>query len=806
MTGPAAVLAQGVVQGTITDRATGKGLSGANVLLAGTLNATITEEDGTYALTDIPLGNYTLTVSFIDFNTVTTPITVTDGDTLTVDVAMRGALPLYEEIVVSGALRPEKLTEAPATMGLLTADDVQFLPSYHPSELLARLKGVDYFRAGIATHALNVRGFNSPFNARILHATDGRRASLVASGLPFGPLGTVSAEDIARQEIVLGPGGALFGPDAQNGLVHTLTKDPRTSQGTIFNVRAGSQRTFAASARHAQPLGERFAFKANVDYARAEEFAFSDSVYLDRDGLPGNEGYPEYRLDPDTEFIKGSAALYFSPSLDTDLILNYGGSNSTYLAPTSVGRTQVIDWRLHIFQARFVRPKFFGQVYYTRSSTDDTFALNQRTKNYYRALDAGATESEAEILSLINGALLMDDSRRWNAEAQVRDDLGGFEVIAGVQAQRDRADSHGTYLLDQEAGADLSINQIGGYGQLLRDLPAGLRAVFAFRVHHHEAYGFNTLPKVALLKIGERGTWRLTYSRGVAMPTILNRYGRLLGGLILGNAEGFTLEDGTAIPALRVEKSRTFEVGYRGQHLANRLRIDVNGFVNRTEDLMSPLTEISRRPSADLAGWTRVTHRGDRPVGTLQDTGGIVLSYVNLGTFTTYGADLGLAYLLKANLSATATYSFFEIGTDADNLATNDRNGDGVVDQFDHLVNAPRHKASLALDYHGERFFGTAFLRWVAAYDSFSGFQIAARTQDLVYGGVPVAADARGADAWNYGPLAGRATLDVGVGYQATPQVRVSAQATNLFDTPVREFTAAPFLGRLFSAGVRVAL
>lgn len=801
---PAAWAQTGTVRGVVVDADTREPLVGANVALIGTLYGSTTDVDGRYAIANVPAGDYTVAASYIGYATFQAPITV-GGGAVTQDLALESAVFEGEELVVSGSLRPEKLTDTPATIQLITANDILTIPTYTPGELLARQKGVDYFRAGVATPAINVRGFNSNFNAKNLQVTDGRYSTLVATGLPFGPLSTVSAEDIERQEVVLGPNGALFGPNAHNGLVNTITKDPRTSQGTTINLRGGNQSTLAAGVRHAQVLNDRLAFKVNFDYSQAEEFAFADSVYINRDGVPGAEGYPEYQLDNDVELIKGSAALYYSLTPGTDLILNYGGSNSTYLSPTNVGRNQIVDWQIHVAQARLVAPKFFAQFYTTFSRTDDTYSIDQRTKNYYAAIDAGVPAVEAEELSLGNEALFVDASRRFNGEAQYRDNLGGFDVIAGVQWQRDQANSEGSYLLDQDADDYITIDQVGGYGQVTRDLPANLRAVFAFRADNHEVYGFNFLPKAALLRIGERGTWRFTYGKGIAAPTILNLYGKLFGGLILGNAEGFTVltfdaqgnVTGTReVPKQEVEEQQTFELGYKGQLLPRRLFVDVNGYYNISKNFLSPLTVLGV-----------ATQRGDTPIEEVQPLysvyNGLVASYVNFGEFDTYGFDIGLTAILTPGLSATVNYSFFDITFDENDLETNDFNNDGVINKLDHLVNAPNNKASFALNYDRGKFFGTTFVRWVEAYDYFSSFQIAAETQDLVYRSVPVVEGARSADTWNYGPLGGFTTVDVGFGYRFTPNIQASVQATNVFDAEIREFTASPFIGRLISLGVR---
>lgn len=129
----------------------------------------------------------------------------------------------------------------------------------------------------------------------------------------------------------------------------------------------------------------------------------------------------------------------------------------------------------------------------------------------------------------------------------------------------------------------------------------------------------------------------------------------------------------------------------------------------------------------------------------------------------------------------------------------NDFNNDGVVNKLDVLVNSPNHRAGFGLNYSGSKFFGTIFTRWVQEYDYFSSFQIAAKTQDLTYRGTPIVEDARSTDSWNYGPLGGFVNVDVSLGYRINDKFTVAGQITNLFDAEFREFTASPFIGRLFN-------
>lgn len=802
----------GTLSGTITD-SDGMSLIGANVTVKGTSIGTVTDANGQYRLS-LPAGLQTIVISYTGYATQEEKIVFKPDNEAYLDVVLKEGTDL-DVVVVSGSKKPEKLTESPATIETVFAREIAEYAG-NPGELLARQKGVDYFRAGIATPAFNIRGFNSNFNAKNLQVTDGRFSTLIATGLPLGPLNTTIKEDIERLEVILGPNATLYGPNAHNGLLNTITKDPRNSEGTTIVLNPGingdGNAFYSARLRHAQVLSEKFAFKVTGEYTAATEFEFSDSVFIDRHGALdslGNpigdgvkEGYNELELDNDVEFIRAEAGLYFTPVEDFDIIFNTGYSNSTYLSPTNVGRNQIKDWSVNYYQLKFSGKNWFAQAYYTQSKTDSTYAIDQRTKNYYGAIDAGVSESDALSSSYGNGALFVDDSQRFNAEAQYNNSFGGLDLILGAQYQMDQADSKGTYLLDGDGSIDIS--QFGAYAHLTYNFGNGWRALAAARADNHEVYDFNFVPKLGLLKVGDRGTVRLTYGEGIAAPTILNMYGDLFGGLILGNAEGFTLVDGSKVEKQKVEKIKTFELGYRGQVIPSKMFIDANAYYNISKDFLSPVT---------IVGVT--TQRGDTPIDQVQSAfgafGGLVATYVNFGEVNTFGFDFGATYYFTPELSGTFNYSYFDYSVDEDDTG-NDFNNDGEVNFLDVLVNAPTHKAGAGLNYSSDKFFGNIYGRWVQEYNYFSSFQIASETlirddgTPYTYRGFPIVEDAISGDAWNYGPLGGFFTIDLGVGVHLNEIFSVSASASNLFNQELREFTASAPTRGLYTLELKVNL
>lgn len=401
-------------------------LVGATVYIQNLDQGSVTDYDGNFSLDNLEEGTYNVSVSFIGYGTLNKSVSVTSGSVTQLNAQLSESNSILDEVILTASKTPQKITDVPATVNVISARDIEEFPSFNIGELAARQKGVDFVRSGVLGTGINIRGFNSAFNSKNLQVTDDRLSTLIATGLPMGSFSTVTKDDISRVEILLGPNGTLYGPNAHNGLVSTITKNPRQSEGTTFAIGAGNQNVLTARLRHAQVINDKFAYKFHFERSQGTEFNYTDSVYV------GNTAYKELDLDRDFDSQKYGASLYFKPSDDSEIIGYYGHSNNNNLGVTNAGRNQIKDWSIDVAQLKFVSKNFFANTYYTWSKTEDTYAINQRTQNYVSFINNGFSEAEARERSfteqwfptgpgtglvLPRGALFKDASKRFNADA-----------------------------------------------------------------------------------------------------------------------------------------------------------------------------------------------------------------------------------------------------------------------------------------------------------------------------------------------------------------------------------------------------
>lgn len=803
---PLLSFSQNQIKGRIIDQA-GKGVPFANVFIESLSKGVVSDDHGSFTMDVLKDGEYELTVSIIGYKDYKTTVKVNGNQTTEIGViSIKRSNQVLEEVVVSGSKRMEKITESPVTINVLNTRQLdKFVGS--PTELLAQQKGVDVSRTGAFYQVINARGFNSAFNPKMLQLDDNRISSMLISGLPMGVQSPVIKEDIERIEVVLGPSSALYGPNSLNGLINTVTKSPYDYQGTNLTLGAGTNKLLSTRLRHADVVG-KWAYKVTGEYTQGRENEFTDSVIFDVHTyvpqVPAGAmviSQPEKYLEKDVSFAKGSASVFYRPNEDTEIGFISGGSISNYVMPTNIGRTQYDDYKVAFMQLKLTTKNWFAQVYNTWTHADLAFNLRNRTINTSLiAMTAEAQgiplpdEKQMAKMSL-EGPLpanYKDNSQRLNAELQYNNQWGNLDLVVGTQYQRDLAGSDGTVLLDEDGPVE--IQQLGVYSQLQYDFgESGFKAIAAARGDYHNVFDFNILPKAGITYSHDKGTWRITYGKGFATPTVLNTHMKIMGGIGLGNADGFTKADGSKVDPLRPETVQTFEVGYKGHLAKGRLFIDVNAYYNKSKDFLSPLLPV-----------IGVTHKGDKPLSDFtQIDKGYILTYFNYGNVDTYGSDIGFNYYINDNMNIKLNYSFFDYKLDTEDI-NNDGNGDGKVTQTDLPINTSKNKISITYSVNFGKFYGSVMTRFVQKYDFFSGNNVSAATnEDLTYGGDPVVEGQRVGVQWNYGPLGGT-FLSINTGYKVWKHLDIGVYANNLIGAGNFEFVASPPAYRMYGLELKM--
>jgi len=141
--------------------------------------------------------------------------------------------------IATGSRQP--ITRAPSVASVVTAEDIAAIGAADLDEVLETVPGIHVSRSPIGYNPIyTIRGIDTQYNPQVLMLVNGIPITGVFVGNRSQIWGGMPVENIARIEVIRGPGSALYGADAFSGVINIITKTATDIDGTQFGLRAGS--------------------------------------------------------------------------------------------------------------------------------------------------------------------------------------------------------------------------------------------------------------------------------------------------------------------------------------------------------------------------------------------------------------------------------------------------------------------------------------------------------------------------------------------------------------------------------------
>ena len=167
--------------------------------------------------------------------------------------------------ITSVSKRQERLTDAPASVFVITHNDIRRSGARSLPEALRLAPNLQVARVSASSYAISARGFNNNAGNKLLVLIDGRSVySPLFSGV-FWDVQDVMLEDVERIEVISGPGGTLWGTNAVNGVINVITRSAKDTQGALVAAGAGNRETSGA-ARHGGSFGADGHYRVYAKY------------------------------------------------------------------------------------------------------------------------------------------------------------------------------------------------------------------------------------------------------------------------------------------------------------------------------------------------------------------------------------------------------------------------------------------------------------------------------------------------------------------------------------------------------------
>jgi iron complex outermembrane recepter protein len=327
------------------------------------------------------------------------PIAAADEDS-TGELKQLSLEELMDIQVTSVARHPESILQAPASVQVITRDQIRQSGATSIAEALRLADNLQVAQKNSHDWGISARGFNAALANKLLVMIDGRTVYTPLFSGVFWNVQDYPLEDIERIEVISGPGGTLWGANAVNGVINIITRSAADTQGAYAEAGGGNQLKSLAAARYGGSFGSQASFRVYGKY-----FDRDDEVFPG--GQPAGDGWHQaqtgFRIDS-----TGSARDLLS--LHGDFYQGHAGIDTGGAAQTTGGNV-LGRWTHTVSDESDLNL----QTYYDRTHLIDP--IPQAVLNGFILAPAG---------------LLHDDLTTYDIDLQHRFALGGNRLVWGL--------------------------------------------------------------------------------------------------------------------------------------------------------------------------------------------------------------------------------------------------------------------------------------------------------------------------------------------------------------------------------------
>lgn len=243
---PVFIFAQDI-KGFIYENPVNTPIANANLLISGTNVGTVSGKDGSFTLRVQKTGKVKLVVSHIGYTTITQFVDIPVSGLQNLVIRLEPKTSDIGETVITATRTKKNVNELPASVRLITAEQIKEMPAAAIDDLLRTEASINVDRKnGIFSKnaSVNMRGLNS--SARTLVMLDGVPLNKAdGGGVNWN---RVNTESVDRIEVIKGPGSAMYGGNAMGGVINIITKDIQDEPAGSIKLSVGSCNTQGAQA------------------------------------------------------------------------------------------------------------------------------------------------------------------------------------------------------------------------------------------------------------------------------------------------------------------------------------------------------------------------------------------------------------------------------------------------------------------------------------------------------------------------------------------------------------------------------
>ncbi len=163
--------------------------------------------------------------------------------------------------ITSASRREQTAEDVAAAVYIITQADIRRSGMTSVPDLLRLVPGVQVAQVNSNKWAISIRGFSGIYSNKLLVLIDGRTIYNPLFASVMWDTEDVMLEDIDRIEVIRGPGAAVWGTSAVNGVINILTKTAHDTRGLMVRAGAGTHDRGNLALRYGGTAGASGAYR-----------------------------------------------------------------------------------------------------------------------------------------------------------------------------------------------------------------------------------------------------------------------------------------------------------------------------------------------------------------------------------------------------------------------------------------------------------------------------------------------------------------------------------------------------------------
>lgn len=499
---------------------------------------------------------------------------------------------------------------SPAAVFVITSEMIRRSGATCVPELLRMVPGLEVGRSDSHTWVVSSRGFSERYANKLLVLIDGRSVYTPLFSGVYWDTQDVLLEDVARIEVIRGPGGTLWGANAVNGVINIITKTAEDTQGVLLTTGGGSHDRTVNGARYGGQNGQGLAWRV---YGKQFERGPGFSPFGTRDNWRMTRA--GFRADWEPDSCRGNSLTVQGDCYEGKEgsgMLDVDPASPSFLGPVfsdeQVSGANVLARWKHVYDEQ---SDWALQMYYDRAFRDQPILRQELSTfdvDFQHRFPMGSR----------HGIIWGLDFR------QVHDDLSFHRATVAITPQTRTTSLFSAFVQDEIA---LVIDR--------------LAFTVGTKLEHNDYTGFEYQPSARLLWTPDRrhSLWGAV-SRAVRVPSRFEQDGYItLEPRLINPAPVYLFPRYTGNRGVTAEDLLAYEIGCRAQ-VTERFSYDATAFYSVYDNLVA------------------------FDAGTIYPEGAnfiVPLDLSNSMTGETYGVELSAEWAVTEWWRLSPAYSFLQI-------------------------------------------------------------------------------------------------------------------------------------------------